>query len=57
MRINIFNEMAVTGNDSLDLGPELQVGLHHGVPVKGAHQRPHLLDQVLDFVVKLCTDL
>ncbi len=57
MRIKIFNEMAVTGDDSLDPGPELQAGLRHGVPVKGAHQRPHLLDQALDFVVRLCTDL
>ncbi len=57
MRINIFNEMAVTGDVSLDTGPELQAGLRHGVPVKGAHQRPHLLDQILDFAVRLCTDL
>ena len=57
MRIKIFNEIDVTGDDSLDPGPELQAGLRHGVPVQGAHQRPHLLDQVLDFVVRLCTDL
>jgi hypothetical protein len=57
LRINIFNEPAVTGDDSLDPGPELQAGLRHGVAVKGAHQRHHLLDQVLDFVVRLCTDL
>ncbi len=49
--------MAVIGNGNLDPGPELLVGLRHGVPVKGAHQRPQLLDQVLDFVVRLCTDL
>ena len=49
--------MAAIGDNSLDPGPELLAGLCHGVPVKGAHQRPHLLDQVLDFVVRLCTDL
>jgi hypothetical protein len=49
--------MAVSGHESLDPGPELLAGLRHGVPVKGAHQHPHLLNQVLDFVVRLCTDL
>ncbi len=57
MRIKIFNEMAASDGDSLDPGPEPLAGLRHGVPVKGAHQHPDLLDQVLDFVVKLCTDL
>ncbi len=57
MRIKIFNEMAVIGDDSLHPGPELLAGLRHGIPVKGAHQRHHLLDQDLDFVVRLCTDL
>ncbi len=42
--------MADIGDDSLDPGPELQAGLCLGVPVKGAHQRPHLLDQDLDFL-------
>jgi hypothetical protein len=49
--------MAVSGDDSLDPGPELLAGLRHGVPVKGAHQYLHVLDQVLDFVVRLCIDL
>jgi hypothetical protein len=49
--------MAVSGDDSLDSGPESLAGLRHGVPVKGAHQRLHVLDQVLDFVVRLCIDL
>jgi hypothetical protein len=57
MRIKIFNEIAVTGDGNLDPGPELRADLRRGVPVQGAHQRPHLLDQVLDFVVRLCTDL
>jgi hypothetical protein len=57
LRIKIFNEMAAIGDNSLDPGPELLAGLCHGVPDRGAHQCPHLLDQVLDFVVRLCTDL
>jgi hypothetical protein len=57
LRIKTFNEIAVIGDKSLDPGPELLAGLCHGVPVKGAHQHLHLLDQVLDFVVRLCTDL
>jgi hypothetical protein len=57
LRIKIFNEMAVNGDDSPDPGPEPQAALRHGVPVKGAHQRLHALDQVLDFVVRLCLDL
>ncbi len=57
MRIKIFNEMAVNGDDSLDPGPEPQAALRHGVPVKGANQRLHLMDQVPDFVVRLCIDL
>ncbi len=57
MRIKIFNEIAVTSDDSLDPGPELQAGLRHGVPVKGARHPLHLLDQALDFVLRLCIDL
>ncbi len=57
MRIKIFNEMAVSDDDSRDPGPEPLAGLRHGVPVKGAHQRLHVLDQVLDFIVRLCIDL
>ena len=49
--------MAVSSDNSLNFGPEPLVGLRHGVPVKGAHQRLHVLDQVLDFVVRLCIDL
>ncbi len=57
LRIKKFNEMSVIGDNSLDPGPELLAGLCHGVPVKGAHHCPHLLDQVLDFVMRLCIDL
>jgi hypothetical protein len=55
--MKLFNEMAVIGNESLDPGPERLAGFRHGVPVKGPHQRLHLMEQVLDFVVKLCIDL
>jgi hypothetical protein len=57
LRIKIFNEMAVSSDNSLNFGPEPLAGLCHGVPVKGAHQRLHVLDQVLDSIVKLCIDL
>ena len=53
----LFNEMAICSDDSLDPGPEPLADLRHGVPVKGAHQRLHVLDQVLDSIVKLCIDL
>ncbi len=49
--------MAVSGDDSLNFGPKPLAGLHHDVPVKRAHQHLHVLDQVLDFVVRLCIDL
>ncbi len=55
--MKLFNEMAVIGDDSLDPGPERLAGFRHGVPVKGPHQRLHLMEQVLDFLVKLCIDL
>jgi hypothetical protein len=49
--------MAVRGDDSPDPGPGPLAGLPHGVPVQGPHQRLHLLEQVLDFIVRLCIDL
>ncbi len=55
--MKLFNEMAAIGNESLDPGPEHLAGFRPGVPVKGPHQRLHLTEQVLDFVVKLCIDL
>jgi hypothetical protein len=33
MRIKLFNDMVVIGEDSLDPGPEPLAGLHNGVPV------------------------
>jgi hypothetical protein len=40
-----------------DAGPEPLTGLCHGVPVKRPHHRLHLLDQALNFVVRLRIDL
>jgi hypothetical protein len=50
LRINLCNEMAVSGADSLNPRPEPLAGLRHGVPVKGPHLRLHLLDKVLNFL-------
>ncbi len=49
--------MAVSSDNSLNFGSEPLAGLRHGVPVKGAHQRLLVLDQVLDSIVKLYIDL
>ncbi len=57
MRIRLFNKMAISGDNILDVGPEPLAGLRHGVPVKEPHQRLHLLDQALNFFVMLCIDL
>ncbi len=56
MSINLFKEIAVSGDNSLDPGRVTLEYLRHGVPVEGP---PHLLDlqdQVLGFVVRLCLD-
>jgi hypothetical protein len=45
--------MDVNGNEGLNPRPEPLAGLRHGVPDKGPHLRLHLLDQVLDFFVRL----
>jgi hypothetical protein len=55
--MKLFNEMAVICNVSLDPGLEPLAGFRRGVPVQGDHQRLHLLDQVLNFVMRLCIDL
>jgi hypothetical protein len=55
--MNLFNEMAVIGDNGLDPGPESLAGLCHGVHFQGPLQRLHPLDLVLDFVVKLSIDL
>jgi hypothetical protein len=49
--MNSFNEMTFICNESLDPGLEPLAGFRHSVPVQGAHQRLHLLDQVLNFLL------
>ncbi len=56
LRINLSNKTAVSNEDSLDPGPETRAGLRQGVPGEGPHQLLHLLDQILEFVVRLCID-
>ncbi len=55
--MKLFNEMAFICNESLDPGLGPLAGFRHGVPVQGPHQRLHLLDQVLNFVMRLCLNL
>jgi hypothetical protein len=55
--MKLFNEMAFICKESLDPGLEPLAGFRHGVPVQGAYQRLHPLDQVLNFVMRLCIDL
>ncbi len=57
LRIDLFNEIAVSGDDILNLELEAVAGLHHGVPVEGPFHLLDLLDQVLGFVVRLCLEL
>ncbi len=57
MRIHLFNEIAVSGNDSLDPGTKPLAGARHDVPVEGPHHLLDLLGQVLGFVVSHCVDL
>ena len=57
MRINLFNENAVSGDNILNLELEAVAGLRHDVPAEGPHVLLDLLDQVLSFVVRLFSDL
>jgi hypothetical protein len=57
LRIDLFNEIAVMGDNILNLELEAVAGLRHGVPIEGPHHLLDLLDQVLGFVVRLCLDL
>ncbi len=57
LRTILCIEMAVSGNNSLSPRPEPLAGLRHGAPVKEPHHRLHLLDQVLNFGVRLCIGL
>ena len=56
MSINLFNEITVSGDNSLDPGCVPLECLRHGVPVEGPHHLLDLQDQVLGFVVRLCLD-
>ncbi len=44
-KIDLFNEIAVSSDDSLDLELKAVVGLRHGVPGEGPHHLLDLLDQ------------
>jgi hypothetical protein len=57
MSINLFNEIAVSSDNSLDPVREPLECLRHGVPVEGPHHLLDLQDQVLCFVVRLSLDL
>jgi hypothetical protein len=49
LRINLFNEIAVSSDDSFDRGPEPLAGLRHGVPGEEPHYLPDVMDQVSGF--------
>jgi hypothetical protein len=57
MSINLFNEIAVSSDNSLDPVRVPLESLRPGVSVKGPHHLLDLQDQVLGFVVRLCLDL
>jgi hypothetical protein len=52
LRIDLFNEIAVSGDNVLNLEREAVAGLRHGVHVEGPHHILNLLDQVLGFFCK-----
>ena len=56
MSINLFNEIAVSGINSLDPRHVPLECLRHGVPVEGPYQLLDLQGQVLVLVVRLCLD-
>jgi hypothetical protein len=49
LRINLFNEIAISSGDSIDPGPEPLAGLRHGVPGEEPHFLPDVMDQVSGF--------
>jgi hypothetical protein len=49
LSINLFNEIAVGSDDSIDPGPESLAGLRHGVPGEEPHYLPDVMDQVSGF--------
>ncbi len=56
MSINLFNEIADSGDNGLDPGRVPLECLRHDVPVKGPHHLLDLQDQVLGYFVMLCLD-
>ena len=56
LKLNLFNKMAASNDNSLDSGRVRLECLCHGDPVEGLHHLLDLLDQVLGFVVRLCLD-
>jgi hypothetical protein len=56
LRIILFNKTAVSSEDSLDPRPGARAGLHQGVPGKEPLLLLQLLDQILEFIVRLCID-
>ncbi len=55
-RIIFFIKTSVSSNNSLDPGPQVHAGLHHGVPVEGPQHLLHLQDQILGFAARLFND-
>jgi hypothetical protein len=54
MSIDLFNEIAVSGDNSLNPGRVPLECLRHVVPVEGPNHLLDLQDQVLGFIVRLC---
>ena len=52
-KIDLFNEIAVSSDDSLDLELKAVVGLRHGVPGEEPHYLPDIMDQVSGFLEDL----
>jgi hypothetical protein len=56
LRIYLFNKIAVSSDDSLNLDLEAVAELHHGVPVEGHSHLLDLLDQILLLGVAMTFD-
>ncbi len=57
LRIHLFNEIAISGNDGLDPGAKSPVGPRHGVPGEVPLHLLDLLVQVLGFILRHCVDI
>jgi hypothetical protein len=53
LRINLFIEIAVSSDDSIEHGPETLASLRHGVPGEEPHYLPDVRDQALVFLEDL----